>query len=66
MYDQGLTVFEYIFDLGGLEFFRFMIAGFQEYKSMDQILAEYRGKDGLPTSLAELDRLWWEEIKTLQ
>lgn len=63
MYNQGFMVFEFIFELGGMDFFRHMIAGYKGYKDMDQILTEYGGKDGMPTSLAELDQLWWESIE---
>ncbi|MYH35060.1 MAG: hypothetical protein F4133_14795 [Gammaproteobacteria bacterium] len=66
MYNQGFMVFEFIFELGGMEFFRHMIAGYKEYKDMDQILAEYGGKGGMPTSLADLDRLWWESLEATE
>jgi|GEM_PF-4877463 len=63
MYNQGLMVFEYILEKGGIDFFRFMIAGYREYKDMDQILAEYGGKDDMPQSVAELDKQWWAEVR---
>ena len=40
-----------------------MIAGYLADKNMDQILSDYDGKDGMPTSLAELDQRWWESLE---
>lgn len=63
IYNQGFVVFEFIMELGGMDFFRHMIAGFLADKNMDQILSDYDGKDGMPKTVAELDRLWWEDIE---
>ena len=66
MYNQGFVVFEFIFEPGGLDLSRHRIDGYVAYKDMDQILAEYGGKGNMPTSIAGLDWLWWEDIKETQ